>query len=169
MRLFVAVWPPPAVVATLAALPRPEVDGVRWTTADQWHVTLRFLGEVADPGPVTEALAAAVGGVRTVEATLGPSLRRLGRGVLCVPVAGLEPLAAAVVEATRSLGDPVEDRPFRGHVTLARTRGRQRMPGALAGGAAAGRWPVDEVTLVRSRLSAGPARYEVVERVPTSS
>jgi 2'-5' RNA ligase len=168
MRLFVAVWPPPEVVATLAALPRPEVDGVRWTSADQWHVTLRFLGNVAEPGPVTEALAPAVGRVPAVEAGLGPSLRRLGRSVLCVPVTGLEPMAEAVVEATRPLGDPAEDRPFRGHVTLARTRGRQRMPGALAGGAAAGRWPVDEVTLVRSRLSAGPARYEIVERYATS-
>ena len=167
MRLFVAVWPPPEVVATLEGLPRPEVDDVRWTTADQWHVTLRFLGDLEDPAPVRDALAPAVGRVPAVEATLGPTLRRLGGSVLCVPVAGLEPLAAAVVEATRTLGAPAEDRPFRGHLTLARTRGRRRLPGSLAGAPAGGVWPVDEVTLVRSRLSAGPARYEVLERFAT--
>ncbi len=28
-----------------AALDRPHVEGLRWTTGDQWHVTLRFLGD----------------------------------------------------------------------------------------------------------------------------
>jgi 2'-5' RNA ligase len=47
VRLFVAVWPPNDVVDVLADLPRPDVAGVRWTTQGQWHVTLRFLGQVA--------------------------------------------------------------------------------------------------------------------------
>ena len=42
-RLFVAVWPPDDVLDRLAVLPRPEVDGLRWTDQDHWHVTLRFL------------------------------------------------------------------------------------------------------------------------------
>ncbi|MBW3548710.1 MAG: hypothetical protein KY452_11325, partial [Actinobacteria bacterium] len=46
MRLFVAVRPPPEVVATLATLDRPERPGLRWTPPEQWHVTLRFFGPV---------------------------------------------------------------------------------------------------------------------------
>ena len=59
MRLFVAVWPTPAVVEELGALPRPAAPGLRWTTADQWHVTLRFLGD-ADPGEAADAVSAVV-------------------------------------------------------------------------------------------------------------
>jgi hypothetical protein len=47
-RLFVALWPPADVVSTLAALPRPNVPGVRWSAPDQWMVKVRPFGRVAD-------------------------------------------------------------------------------------------------------------------------
>ena len=123
MRLFVAAWPPPEVVASLAALPRPDVAGLRWTRPDQWHVTLRFLGHVE----------------------------------------GVEP----VVAATRSIGEPPEDRPFQGHVTLARVAGRARVDlRPLTGTALSASWPVYELTLVSSRLGPSGPRYEVVGRFP---
>ncbi len=56
MRLFVAVWPSAAVVDELRGLERPARPGVRWTTADQWHVTLRFLGEMEDPDLLTSRM-----------------------------------------------------------------------------------------------------------------
>jgi 2'-5' RNA ligase len=56
-RLFVAVWPPAGVVETLQALERPDIPRLRWTTPEQWHVTLRFLGSF-EIEPVMEALAA---------------------------------------------------------------------------------------------------------------
>ena len=43
-RLFIAVYPPPEVVASLAALPHDGDAGVRWVPPDQYHVTVRFLG-----------------------------------------------------------------------------------------------------------------------------
>ena len=49
VRLFVAVWPPESVVEMLLGLDRPEGPELRWTTEPQWHVTLRFLGEVETP------------------------------------------------------------------------------------------------------------------------
>ena len=52
VRLFVAVWPPADVVTRVAALPRPDVAGLRWTAPDHWHVTLRFLGSVPAAEPV---------------------------------------------------------------------------------------------------------------------
>src|SRR3954454_9641892 len=83
MRLFIAVWPPPEVVARMEALPRPAEDGVRWTTPDQWHVTLRFFGSVPSLSPVVTALegASLPGGVVAVA---GPALGRFGARVLHV-------------------------------------------------------------------------------------
>jgi 2'-5' RNA ligase len=159
-RLFVAVWPPQDVAELLAALPRPEVRGVRWTTPDQWHVTLRFLGE-AEPDAARAALATldAAG----CEAVLGPGVSRLGRGVLAVAVNGLGDVTAAVVEATAGIGRPPESRPFRGHITLARLKdgARPRLRADLHA-----RWPVGSVTLVQSRLRSEGATYEIVDDVP---
>ena len=49
MRLFVAIVPPPAVLAELAAAVAPlraGRPGLRWTGPADWHLTLAFLGEV---------------------------------------------------------------------------------------------------------------------------
>ena len=163
MRLFVAVWPSEEVLDTVAALPRPEVKNLRWTTHDQWHITLRFLGAVDDPDEAVSAL----GRLRAArcEAVLGSEVRRLGSRVLMVPVAGLDEIAAEVIAATAEVGEPPEDRPFKGHLTLARARGRVDFR-PLAGHPITGRWPVDEVTLVESRLHPKGARYETIARVP---
>ena len=169
MRLFVAVLPPPEVVATLAALPRPDVAGLRWTSPEQWHVTLRFLGE-AD---VEEALAALRSRDSAGEAAveLGPATGRFGRRVLHVPVIGLEAVAAAVVGATGLVGESAPARPFTGHVTLARARDRRGVDlRPLTGVPVAAAWRATEMSLVASRLGGRtPARYEVLERFALSS
>jgi RNA 2',3'-cyclic 3'-phosphodiesterase len=162
VRLFVAVWPPADVLDALAALPRVSREGVRWTTRDQWHATLRFLGNVDDDGvgELSSALAHAVGSVPRTEAVMGPAVEALGRAVVCVPIAGLDGVAAAAIEGTASFGQPPEARPFKGHLTLARVR--RGSPRALCGAPISERWPVDEVHLVRSNLHPKGARYETV-------
>ena len=168
-RLFVAVWPPPDVLDRLEALDRPAVAGLRWTRRDHWHVTLRFLGSVAEVEPVAERVAAAARSVAVTEAVLGPAVGRFGRRVLHVPVAGLDPVAAAVVAATGSAGRPPDDRPFSGHVTLARVVEKASVDlRPLTGAAVEGRWPVTEVCLVRSDLSGPAPRYEVEAAFPLS-
>lgn len=163
-----AVWPSSEVVDVLRALPRPPVPGLRWTTEDQWHVTLRFLGE-AEVEEAAAALDALSWDGGPVEAVLGPRTERLGRTIVHVPVAGLDEVAAAAVAATAGVGEPPADRPFRGHLTLARAhRGRVDLR-PLVGAAMAGRWPVEEVTLVAGRLHPQGARYEVVSRAPLVS
>ena len=162
-RLFVAVWPPGDVLDRIEALSRPDVAGLRWTRRDQWHVTLRFLGSVPDAGPVGDALVSVAATAAATEAVLGPTVDRFGRRVLQVPVSGLETLAAAVVVATSGMGRPPDDRPFAGHVTLARASGRGSVDlRPLTGAAVSARWPVREMSLVRSHLSPAGARYEVV-------
>ena len=164
MRLFVAAWPSDEVLDAVAALPRPEVPGLRWTTRDQWHVTLRFLGSVDD-------VDAAVAAVRAIEASacdveVGPEVGRFGKRILHVPTHGLDEVAAATVQATAAVGEPPEDRAFKGHLTLARSRRGDTDLRPLAGTAISGGWRADEVTLVRSHLGGSGARYEVIERVP---
>jgi len=149
------VWPPDEVLDAIDALPRPELSGVRWTGRSQWHTTLRFLGD-ADECDVRSALDTVEAPV--VEAHLGPGMQRLGRGVLCVPVSGLDAVATAVIDATRSIGRPPDHRKFRGHLTLARVSGR--MPSLT--GEIDRRWTVATFDLVRSHLGGGPARYETV-------
>jgi 2'-5' RNA ligase len=161
----VAVWPPDEVLDRVAALDRPAVPGLRWTTRDQWHITLRFLGEVPEVEPVVEALAEAEAELLTAQAVLGPALDRFGRGVLHVPVTGLDELAGAVVRATSHLGRPPEDRPFAGHLTLARVaKGAPVDLRRLLGMPVKGEWKVDSVCLVESRSTRGGRSYDSFEK-----
>ena len=163
-RLFVAVWPPQEVLDRVAALDRPAVAGLRWTTRDQWHVTLRFLGE-AEVDPVRAALAGL--DLPATDAVVGPAVGRFGRRIVHVPVAGLDAVAAGVVGATAGVGQPPDDRPFHGHITLARVADRAKVDlRPLTGTAVGAEWRVDAICLVESRLSSKGARYEVVERFP---
>jgi 2'-5' RNA ligase len=167
VRLFVAVWPPPAVIEQLGQISRCTRAGMRWTTEDQWHVTLRFLGEVGVEE--VEGVKAALGRLgprgRTgpVTAVAGPDLERLGPSVLSLPVAGLDDVAAEVSALTAGFGQPVGDRAFRGHLTIARAaRGVNPLPPVPVPFAAT--WEVGEVTLVASTLHPAGARYEVMDR-----
>ena len=175
MRLFVAVAVPDSVIAALRTLERPIDPRIRWTTAEQWHVTLRFLGPVVDEGAVIQALTVVpemvrVRGVSSVTATLGPSSAWFpGRRVLQVPVGGLEDLAAMVADATAGWG-PAETSvgpvSYRGHLTLARARGRTTGPVALAGASVSATWQVDAVVLMSSALGRGGARHTIEATVP---
>lgn len=160
-RLFVAVWPPPSVVEAVAhQVPRPPRPGLRWVPPENWHVTLRFLGR-ADPDEAARALDRLVAG--PAEAVVGPAVTTLGRAVVCLPVAGLDRLAAAVVTATAGVGQPPEDRRFTGHLTLARRKGRAAVP---TGTPFSARFEVDEVALVASDTRPSGAEYRTLRRWP---
>ena len=146
------------------------IDGVRWTTRDQWHITLRFFGEVDDAQSVEVALRDA-GCARTTRcgAELGPTVQRVGN-MLWAPVSGLDDIARSVVSATASFGAPPDDRRFRGHITLARHRSRKQgsVLRAAQGQPLSGSWDVREIELVRSHLGRGGSRYETLARVPAA-
>jgi 2'-5' RNA ligase len=163
VRLFVAVWPSAETLETLDHLPRPVRPGVRWTTRDQWHVTLLFLGEVSDAGvpAAADAVRRAAAECRPFPVSLGPRTVLLSPWVLCAPVDGLVDAAAAVGRVAVGEGTSY---PYRGHLTLA--RGRRRLPAELTGVPVASRWLVDELCLVSSVLDRRGARYETVERAP---
>ena len=173
MRCFVASWPSAEVVAALACLPRPKSERWRWSSEDQWHVTLRFFGELS-PVQVDEAAAALTEVARglpgDITARGGPATRFLGPGLLIWPVDGLGPAAAPVGQATAHIGQPVADRPFIGHVTIARgARGAdlRQAPHLLSSLSAS--WPVTSLALVHSQLGAGGARYRDIYTVSLGS
>jgi 2'-5' RNA ligase len=93
------------------------------------------------------------------------------RGPAVSRAAQLRRLAASVGAAARRCGIPVEDRPYRPHLTLARGRSGAdlRSAAALLSGFAGSPWTADALHLVRSRLGAGPggtAAHDVVESWP---
>jgi RNA 2',3'-cyclic 3'-phosphodiesterase len=161
-RLFVGLWPPVEVLDELEALLREDRPGVRWTTRAQWHVTLRFLGS-ADPVAAADALA----GLRhpPVDVVVGGPVGRLGRGVLMVPVGGLDSLADAVAQAFAGIGKADDNgRAFLGHLTLARLRGTPAC--GLIGVTVAARWRATEVCLVESIARPGGSVYRTLATSP---
>ena len=160
-RLFLAVFPPADVIERLGEMERPEVEGVRWTKREQWHITLRFLGE-AEQRDVEGSLRGFRGSVASVR--LGPVSKRLGARVLVLPAAGLGELAAEVRNLTADIGQPPDRRDFTGHLTLARAR--KRVPGAVVGLPFEAEFRATELWLVASELHPGGARYTRLSHWP---
>lgn len=166
MRLFFALWPPAATVAALAAwaVQVQKAAGGRVTRPESIHLTLAFLGEIADDR-VGDAVKAARS-VRGERHTLPIERAKVWAhnniawvGPERTPPA-LESLVRSLHESLRTHGLTIESRPFAAHITLirkARKAPRLPLPPAV-------HWPVDEFTLVRSRLSAGGSGYEIVDR-----
>lgn len=160
-RLFIAVWPPEEVVEELMSLPRKDQRGVRFVEPQNWHITLRFLGE-ARPDAVVDALTGAEFGPAV--ARLGPGVDALGERALVVPVSGVDDLAATVERCTSRLGEPARKR-FVGHLTIARLKPYRHLPRAM-GALIQSEFEVDEVALVDSRLDPSGARYETIHSWP---
>jgi RNA 2',3'-cyclic 3'-phosphodiesterase len=154
------VWPPDEAAEQLRSIPHDDRRDVRFVRRENWHVTLRFLGD-AEPDDVVDALAGTT--LPPTRAQLGPALELVGRRVLAVPVAGLDALAATVNERTSAIGEPPRQR-FVGHLTLARLKDRTR-PDAL-GAPITAEFAVREITLVESRLSPQGSRYETLNTWP---
>jgi RNA 2',3'-cyclic 3'-phosphodiesterase len=170
MRCFVAVWPAPEVVEALGALPRPETPGLRWSSREQWHVTIRFFGDI-DAQAVTDASAVLARAADRADgaplATGGPATRFLGPGLLIWPVGGLAGVVNDIERLTAKIGKPPPSRSFYGHVTLA--RGRQgvdlrRAAHLLAPLALS--WTAASMALIESDLHPDGARYRVLAEFP---
>lgn len=160
-RLFLAVFPSQDVIVQLSQLERPEVEGLRWTGREQWHITLRFLGE-AEQGEVEDSLRGFRGSAASVR--LGPASRRLGARVLVLPADGLSQLAAEVGGRTAVVGQPLDGREFTGHLTLARAR--KRVPGTVVGQPFQAEFQATELWLVSSQLHPDGARYTRLSHWP---
>ncbi|HET9079238.1 MAG TPA: RNA 2',3'-cyclic phosphodiesterase [Trebonia sp.] len=175
MRLFVGFAPPAVALdhlETACAPFRLSREDLRWTSREQWHVTLAFLGEVGE-----ESLARLLPRLeRAARRHLAFSLSLAGAGAfpglaranvlwsgLSGDRKGLGELAMSVSAGARRAGAPPPDegRRYQPHVTLARCRvpvDVRRIVSELSAyqGPA---WAVDEIYLIRSMLGGSP-RYE---------
>lgn len=166
MRLFVALTPPSEVVEELLAgttALREMVPQLRWTPPEQWHVTLAFLGEVDEPvlASLTDRLARAAKRHPPLTLSFGGG-GRFGQRVLWTRVNGdrhgLRRLADSARAAARRSGVPMQQRPYRPHLTLARASDGADLPPLVERLTDyEGRpWVADRLNLVRSSLGAGP-------------
>ena len=129
MRLFTAIEIPPDIKTALSALLdrlRPLAD-LNWIPLEKLHITTKFIGEWPDkPEARLDELKRALASVKA-PAPVDIVIRGLGR-LPRVLYAAVEPnealtaLAAATERACEGIGVAAEDRAYRPHVTLARTR-----------------------------------------------
>jgi 2'-5' RNA ligase len=186
-RLFYAVPIPTAateqIAGVVAAVRAEGVPGggrdVRWVRLEGLHLTLRFLGPTLDDRieAATRALRGATEGRSAFDISIGGGGTFPPHGrprALWLDVRdgeeGLVGLAGEVDRELRHAGWVLDPKPFRPHLTLARSDG---VPSGAAIGArlidAANdldvRFRADRVGLYESLTGGGPARYEPLEVV----
>ncbi len=172
VRLFVAAWPDDPTRDRLTELNLGRAKNLRLVGPTRWHVTLRFLGDVAEEqlGPLGDALRASVASEPgPAECRLGPVTEWFtGVRVLQLPATGLLGLADAVRAGTVPVvpGPARGESPFNGHLTLARAKGRlgPTAQAELAGIPFVAAFPVEHVDLVASKPSPSGHVYSTVVR-----
>lgn len=162
-RLFLAVWPPDELAEGLRGLPRKERPGIRWVPPDNWHVTLRFLGD-ADAHEIADRLDHVT--LPAAAARYGPAIDLMWQRTIVVPVGGLDALAESAARATAGLGDQPPQRRFVGHLTVARVKRGKPIPDVI-GLPVAATDDVTTVALVASTLRPTGAEYDTIASWPT--
>jgi RNA 2',3'-cyclic 3'-phosphodiesterase len=187
-RLFVALDPDEAVragvaaaIASLRLAAGPAGRQLRFGDPATVHLTLRFLGDVAEAR--VESVAAAVAAAAAESRPLSlevrgagafPSPRRarvawLGLGGDLAPLAAL---AAGLDRHLAPLGFAAESRPFTPHLTVARARapgGAHGLAASLEAASAALApvpWRAEALTLFESHLERAGARHLPLLRAP---
>lgn len=182
MRLFIAAEVPEGHKRSIEKAIQPlrlAVADARWTTREQWHCTMKFLGEVPDErvGEVEETLAGAVSKQALVEThltELGAFPRMKRARVLWVGLADPEDrlvhLAARLEKKLGAKGFRKESRRLHPHVTLARLKEPRSLEGEVEGAGpydlGSAPFTISELVLFRSRLSPKGATYEAVGAFP---
>ncbi len=177
-RMFLAATLPEEARHAMAAHLGDELGDKRLpgkpVPPPNWHLTVRFLGST-EPTPA-EAISAHLDQHLMVEpfrlrlTGLGGFPRERKASVLWIGIDGdLEPLSELAAECERaavSAGFEPEGRPFHPHLTLSRIRPPSDVRKLVDEIPAAGiKFDVDAVTLYRSILGSGPARYEALDTV----
>lgn len=173
-RLFTALEIPRDAALSLSLL-RGGLPGARWIDVENYHLTLRFIGDVE--GHMADEIADALDRVRRPAFSLtlsgvgafgGKKPHAVWAGVL--PSPDLAALQAEVDRICQRLGVPADPRKFTPHVTLARLRNSSPVDVAkylsARGNFAAMPFRVGRFVLMSSRDSVGGGPYVVEEAWP---
>ena len=173
-RLFSGIEIPNQIRGHLSML-RAGLNGARWIDPENYHITLRFLGDVDDRTAQEFADRLSVIRADAFElrlTSLGSFGGRKPRSVWAglAPSEALMHLQKAHERAARQSGLAPEARNFKPHVTLARLRGisASAVAGFLEqnGGFASTPFTVTRFVLFSSRASQGGGPYIVEEAFP---
>lgn len=180
-RLFVALDLPADVRGALSGWAREHAGGLarlRLVESESLHVTLCFLGSrpATEVGEIAAACREAASGLAAPALTVGEALWLPPRRprVLTVELserAGSDGRLAAVQSALAGALEAggfyePERRPFLAHVTVARVQRDARPRREDIAPPERIRFTADTVSLYRSRLGQGPARYQALTSVP---
>ena len=178
MRLFIAI-PLSERLETglkrLTASLRPTAPNLRWSLPEAWHITLQFLGSASDEqyACLLPRLAAVKTEAFAIELDRLDVFERAG--VFLLGVAATPALAALqkkIVAATQPCGFEPEERPYRPHITLARSKAADKSRELRALLDRAGerqrfdRFTATEFRLYESHTLPSGSRYEVKARYP---
>jgi 2'-5' RNA ligase len=177
-RLFTGLELPEDVGFALS-LKRGGLYGARWVEAENYHITLRFIGDVDHhvANEVAESLDRLASSLRfAIRVTHlasfgGDKPRSLYAGI--EPSEALMRLQAAQERILQLAGVPPEGRKFVPHITLARLRGTSALDVARFI-SEAGRFepldiPVSHFVLYSSRDSVGGGPYVVEQSYPLAA
>jgi 2'-5' RNA ligase len=174
LRLFTALEIPPDIGQSLGML-RGGLPGARWIDPENYHLTLRFIGDIDDA--LAHEIAMLLGRVRRDAFTLQfDGLASFGgrkpRAVFAaaVPSNPLIELQGELERLLQRLGLEPEGRKFTPHVTLARLRdsSSRQVADYLAtrGHFRTLPFPVSRFVLFSSRASVGGGPYVVEAEYP---
>lgn len=171
VRLFVAIRPPDPIRDTLLGL-MGGVEGARWQSDAQLHLTLAFIGEV--DRPTAQDCLLSLSTIRHPPVRLqlsgggvfekGGKVHTLWAGVMADE--GLLRLHAKVAQALQRAGVTPDTRVWKPHITLARGSMRSDAAAFAASLSALSSRPfrIDSFGLYESSLGKGGADYTLVER-----
>ncbi|GGC50797.1 RNA 2',3'-cyclic phosphodiesterase [Chelatococcus reniformis] len=173
-RLFTGLEIPSDMSDALARM-RGGLPGARWIDQQNYHITLRFIGDIDHA--TARDIDAALGEVhREPVAVTLDSLSAFGGGrpraviARVAPTAALAELQADQERRVRSAGIPPEGRKFTPHVTLARLRDASPMDVAdylaLRGAFPTMRFTAYRFVLFSSRDSVGGGPYVIEAAYP---
>src|SRR5476649_2587427 len=173
-RLFTGVEIPPDIGEALSML-RGGLPGARWITPDNYHLTLRFIGDVDEL--VAQEAALMLGRVRRgifelhLEGLTSFGGRRPRAVVAAVaPAQALLALQAEHEQLLRRIGLEPEGRKYTPHVTLARLRDSSSLDVAdylsARGLFRTAPFPISRFVLFSSRNSVGGGPYVIEASYP---
>ena len=176
-RLFMALELPADIVFSLSLL-RGGLPAARWIDQENYHVTLRFIGNVDDrtADDIAESLDQVSRPGFAMELNgLGSFGSRRPRSVWAgvTLTRELSDLQAELERRIQRIGLEPERRKFAPHVTLARLRGTSEADVAaylaLRGSFRSPPFPVGRFVLLSSKASRGGGPYVVEEAYPLAA